>query len=683
MSDLFDKNIERTELTISARSNEEALENACEYFGVPSNCLRIEQQGPEQYRAIVTYRDGRFKIKIVDRGDSARLEYLLPPIGRGKAVTVKDVTNALAQQRIYYGIDKRSIAVIVQEVAKSGKGAWGIEIAKSTPARNGIPSHIEFTYPEAFQSIKGRPEKGLFVRKGEVIGTYRPGALPENGVDIFGNSLPGEKAEDNTPGLGNGIEVSDEEVLRAVVTGNIEWTASTRNLPHGEIHVNPPVEISPDGFKATLTLFPPAQRFFKYTEKILTEVLQEYGVTEGVRVNDLPKICAYLNQKRQPIRNLLIAEGWPAEPGKDGRIEYAVSLQPEIGKLREDGSIDYKERGFLKDIEEDQEIARMIPPTPGREGKTVTGKTLPTQPGKPVKLKTGKNVALSADGLQLLAEREGVVGVSQDGGISVIELFEHKGDVDYSVGNLYMSGSISITGSVRGGFTVEAEGDVLIGGTVEGAQIVAGGSIGIGGGVAGKGKAVLRAGGSITALYIEGATVEAGGNIHVRESITHSRIFCRGLLQMEHGAGRISGGALVVRKKISAKDIGTSAGVDTQVTLGFTKEEYLEVQDLYERIEELKTEMNRPGTDDVMRSRFMAMIGEMNEQRVQRIRKIQSELSDTCIEISGTIYPPTLVTIGDGMSIIDQPQMRVRVFFDPERKRIAVVPLGESSSREK
>lgn len=88
--------------------------------------------------------------------------------------------------------------------------------------------------------------------------------------------------------------------------------------------------------------------------------------------------------------------------------------------------------------------------------------------GKPPHIPAGKNTVLSEDKTKLLADIDGEV-VYEGNKFNVKNLLTINHDVDNSIGNIDFTGDILIKGDVREGYSVKAEGDVTIFGTVEGA----------------------------------------------------------------------------------------------------------------------------------------------------------------------------------------------------------------------
>lgn len=96
-------------------------------------------------------------------------------------------------------------------------------------------------------------------------------------------------------------------------------------------------------------------------------------------------------------------------------------------------------------------------------------------------------------------------------------------------------------GNVLAGFSVQASGDVTVGGIVEGSQVSAGGSIIVNRGMNGNLVGSLAAGKDIHCKYMENANVQVDGDLYV-DSIVNCEISCGSRIYAKTGRGVIIGG---------------------------------------------------------------------------------------------------------------------------------------------
>jgi len=122
----------------------------------------------------------------------------------------------------------------------------------------------------------------------------------------------------------------------------------------------------------------------------------------------------------------------------------------------------------IQEVNKGDTLVLKIPFTKGIDGFDVFGHIIKATPGRDIKLPTGKNTVLSADGLKLLADKDGVISFS-DSNVDILDIITIDGNVDFSTGNISHKGDVFIKGDVLPDFKVIAGGDIKIGGVVEGA----------------------------------------------------------------------------------------------------------------------------------------------------------------------------------------------------------------------
>ncbi|MCK9239138.1 FapA family protein [Desulfocurvus sp.] len=270
-----------------------------------------------------------------------------------------------------------------------------------------------------------------------------------------------------------------------------------------------------------------------------------------------------LEQSRRSGGYVFVAlmRGLFPEPGIDGRLDVLLRQEQRVGTLREDGSMDFRERGGLRFVNVGDALAELHPPVPGTPGFDILGQAVP--PGEPreAKVRVGRNVdsAPGPEGSTLFsAAVKGVFHFRGDT-LEVSELLEIDGDVDLGTGNIRArEGGVHVRGAVRSGCTVEAQGDVIVEGLIEEADITAGGLV-VSGGVLMNGRNRIVAAGNVTAKFFQNAEVRAGGEVVAQLEITNSRIVAGGDVTVTGPRGIIRGGHIVSGGSITAPILGNEA----------------------------------------------------------------------------------------------------------------------------
>ena len=345
------------------------------------------------------------------------------------------------------------------------------------------------------------------------------------------------------------------------------------------------VTISVDGMSAWITLSSPQNDGQEVTLEMVNKALEENSVT--VNINQLAvEQTVYLKLWDHPQ---LIASGIPPEEGRDGYIEYFFPTSQELIPIFESdaGKVDFRNLNLIHNVKKSDLLAERFPAVEGVSGQTVTGKIILAPEVKNPILLGGRDTTLEDSGVRLTAAKDGHVSMVE-GKPTVISVYAVKGDIDFSVGNIDFVGNVQVTGDVKSGFSVKAGGNVEVFGMVESADISAEGGILIKNGVFGAGKCHLYAGGNILAKYVENATLKAGKDVIVNDSISRSQVKAGGKIKVNSYTGDIMGGHLEALEEITAGVFGSDLYVPTELELGIEPKFRSEYVDLSMKYNEKK-----------------------------------------------------------------------------------------------
>ncbi|WP_216827964.1 DUF342 domain-containing protein [Alkalihalobacterium elongatum] len=363
--------------------------------------------------------------------------------------------------------------------------------------------------------------------------------------------------------------------------------------------------ISKDKMKATIVQH---QKFEGDIEFLLEELrawVKGKGVVFGIKENGLQTIIQNHLQLTSP---LVIAEG---RKGVNGSNAYLKAM-PFVGMEEtneidiERDTVDLKSVITIPSVSQGQTVGKKVEATAGRPGMNVIGELIPAKPGKDFILRPGKNTAVSKDKLSLIAQVDGQPCIDKRT-IHVYPGYEVYGDLDMKTGNIDFIGNVTIRGNVPSGFEVKAKGDIRVQGTVESATLVSEGSIYVGAGIAGQGKGIVKANKDIFSTFINQGNVEAGGNLHVHQSILHSNCHASGSIYCNKGKGNIVGGQLSAGSMIIAKEVGNSMHTPTELIIGVH-------QQILKKIPETKQELKK-AKDDLEKLRKLLHAFDLKEKQ--------------------------------------------------------------------
>lgn len=336
--------------------------------------------------------------------------------------------------------------------------------------------------------------------------------------------------------------------------------------PDGEPEVQ--ILVSRDRLEANLVIIVPKRSRPLLLDEVLDKI-REAGVTYGIDLDAVQKAF------QRPGLRTVCAKGLNPIDGTDAYIKYYLDFENKGRPLElEDGRVDHKNLNTFTTVRQDEVIAEKIPAVPGTAGIDILGQPIAAKPGKDISLPLGKNVH-AVDNKKIVASIAGQLMIVNNK-INVIPIIEVKGDIDFSTGNIDFVGNVIIRGSVQAGFTVKAEGNVEISGTVSGGT-VEGKNVIIRMGVQGMQRGYVKASENVVAKFLENATVYAGKDIIISEVVLHSKLFSGKKVIVEGRRGLIAGGQVIAGEEIRAKVAGTQLAANTDLEVGINpllREEY-------------------------------------------------------------------------------------------------------------
>lgn len=406
--------------------------------------------------------------------------------------------------------------------------------------------------------------------------------------------------------------------------------------------------------------------------------LDKAGIAFGVD-NDL---LIELLRSNTVLKIFTIAVGKPARSGEDGKVIELFAREKEISfESDENDLVDYKNLNLLQPIHSGQPICQIIQPVPAENGTNVMGVVLKGREGKTPRLPIGKNIAESEDHTALIATCDGQLKFSGSC-FNVEQMIKIDGDVDSSIGNLDVIGSLTVNGCITEGFTVKVTGDIVVRGSVEGAELIADGNIQVFQGMNGSYKGKLTAGKNVSGKYLENCFVTAGGTVKA-ESIVNSNVVSSDKVIVNSGKGIILGSSVIAFKGIEAKTIGNEQRIPTNVTIGTDPKLYNELQKLKSEVPELSRKSNDNDKNinylleqEYLDTKYQQLLDKLKfdqkifyinlSKKTKRITDIEYELSsgEACQIVASQIYPPVNITIGNTKLTIVNEQRMCRIFKD-------------------
>ena len=400
-----------------------------------------------------------------------------PHLGERKYPTDEEIGRLLQEKGVCFGIDQDAIAELVRDLQRAKLRESCVRVARGQPPD--LRGHAGLTFeplPEAlFQAVvdafrapgldegAAAPPGVRAVQEGQVLCEQSDtGERPTPGKDLFGQTVaPPEEALKRKP-IKAGVNVRQE-----VGEGWVRLVSEIYGYPgllDGELRVVSPIWLATDRMAAYFVALGEEGKRVLPRPSELETLLERAQTRHGVDDEAVVRLCQKLPSGEGQGGNVTqLARGTPPTPGQDGTVELLFQQLPDPGTILEGGSMDFRERNAVPQVQRGQLLARRSFPTPGEAGVDVRGHEVPPPKIDRALLFSGPNVVHKDESGEkgtvrlYYATSTGWARVVKDT-LAVWQRYQHSGDVDYRVGNITMEGDVEITGSLKSRFTVQATG---------------------------------------------------------------------------------------------------------------------------------------------------------------------------------------------------------------------------------
>jgi uncharacterized protein (DUF342 family) len=632
----------------------------------------------------------RPKIKVIPSKDGMAAKLCVEPSGADEEpLTAEDITEALSEAGVCFGIDDKAISGIVEKW-KAFKRYYEIDaIAKGTapqPAKEG-PFDFSVKYisdtGKLAEARKARyfwelKDSGIEIQRvdPDTVIAKRQKDLPAiPGRTVRGDELPSTETVKFSLSLDPSVRLTaDNKSIMPTTTGIVYFINSAVGVCPLNFDDSVELSLSPDKMKALLTLHPPGERGNHPSLAQVQTLLREASVVHGVLDEDIKTALSQCAQGHYPDQPVLIAEGTPPLKGENGKIEFLFNLETSLKpKVNPNGTADYKNVELVVSVSKDQELARLIAPTKGTPGRNILGQPAPASDGAAAKLPMGTNTAPSA-------ANPGVLVAATDGNVKyngtsveINEGFFVKGNVDFSTGNIKYAKSVVVGGDIGSGFTVDCGGDLQVAGTIEDATVVVGGNVLCKLGFVGSGRGAIDAKGDVNLAFMKNQLVKCRQNVVIAKEALNCTILARKTVTAHGNPLSIAGGRIMARDRVCAYSIGNAGGIKSIIEVGTdfaliedlektnahlaeiidNKTKLLQTYRKYERLVDLKRTLGE--REEAMYAKLKATLNKYDQQlkaleeRKKLIISNMFEFKNASITIEHAALPGTVFKIGSRM----------------------------------
>ncbi|MGQ9631825.1 MAG: flagellar assembly protein A [bacterium] len=321
-----------------------------------------------------------------------------PSRNGGDPLTLEGAREILRERGVVFGIDVNEMRNAMNRAENLKEEVPMVMVAQGIPMSKGTEPYIVFHLPlpeeKLHQLNRGEidltEDDGVFVEADMPIAASRLGDPPVSGKTVTGKAIPPPKRQERRYVNGRGVKTikfRDRVSFSSIGSGficvkNSESTTEIYLVPAKREDVRPvhgsvEVRISEDKLRAYATLTPAKYGGEPVSLDMVDRSLRESGIVFGVKLEAIKEGIERVNQGREVVEGLLVAEGVAPQKGGEPKVSFNFSI----------GSEDIYDRL----VEREAVVASATPGSPGKSGNSVTGEEIPPPVPEPP-LVAGENV---------------------------------------------------------------------------------------------------------------------------------------------------------------------------------------------------------------------------------------------------------------------------------------------------
>ncbi len=437
------------------------------------------------------------------------------------------------------------------------------------------------------------------------------------------------------------------------------------------------ITLSPDGSTAFIQVKKKEPRILDLT--IIKYFLFWHNINYGIEADST--IRSWLLSVTEKNKPFVIARGLAPVPPGDAVINYHFSTDfRHVGKVDEDGSINFRERGEIPFVSKNAFLAAKISPKKGKDGIDVTGREILV--GDPIDraFEAGPGTRLSEEGNKIYAEIDGQPHLDAMGKVTICPELKIKGDLGFETGDVIFEGNVVVEGVVKQGFKVK--GASLTARAIEGAQIDLTGDLNVSLGIVDT--QLVNVKGSVQAKYIHNSTINAFGDLIVQREIMDSIIQLSGACINTNGT--IIASQISANMGIDAGNIGTDASSPAKLVVGVDEHTNRLVALVAEKMRIhseaaalLKKEISILEREDASLHGEISQHAHVQDRAQLELQKIESKIGD--LKASGNMAAYQKVKQAAKQLKIDAAQAEEKINCQFERQDAIELEISQKKNR--
>lgn len=390
-------------------------------------------------------------------------------------------------------------------------------------------------------------------------------------------------------------------------------------------------DVSKDRMEATIAGFnkayyddPSFQVSPDWVQLELKRCLIPTAITDEVLKNLIEAI-----KKHEDLNGVLACRGVPGVGGKAPYLHqsYKDAAGRSSGSDLDSGSLDIREMQQRMTVKSGQLVAEIRYGTPPLMGKNIYGEDVAGPANDDLIIRVGDGIQQRDNG-RFFATADGIPLVEAEA-ISLTKVLVHNGDVNLRTGNIRFDGPVEIKGSVDNGAIVETTGDLIVHGTIRGAQVICQGTLTVKSGITTGNTGKVTSRGDLQAEFIENSNITCGGNLVVQKALLNSQVIVGGTIRVAGKGGVIAGGRIISKDSLYTSNLGFKRGAITTLNVGVDWRAARAADIRKARLEKLQKRQ----TDD--RQALRELVQKSKAQMTQRHKEMKEELQERLTRMRG------------------------------------------------
>lgn len=392
-------------------------------------------------------------------------------------------------------------------------------------------------------------------------------------------------------------------------------------------------EVTPDKMEASIVGFTNEyydDPSFQVTVEWVQNELKRCGIKAPL-ADDVLKGLGDSIAKHENLTGKLACRGTLGAGGKNPVLHPTFKdAESRMGSSNADSDdLDIREMQQRATVKTGQLVAEIRYGTPAVTGRNVYGDESPSPPNDELIVRVGEGVQQREIG-RFYATCDGIPQLEAEA-VSLSKILVHNGDVNLRTGNIRFDGPVEIKGSIDHGAIVETTSDLIVHGTIRGADVRAAGSITVKSGITTGATGRVYARGDLIADFVENSNITCGGNLTVSKALLNSQVISGGTIKVVGKGGVVAGGKIISKDSLGTFNLGFKRGAVTVLDVGvdWRMARALDIRE--RRLEKVQKRQQ----DD--RQALRELVQKSKAQMTQRHKEMKEELQDRLTRVRSII----------------------------------------------